>query len=599
MFGLVILCESASGNEPTGGLIAHWKLDEDAGITAYDSAGDNDGTLAKGPLWTDGIVDGALQFDGVDNYVDLGNDSSLKPPLPVTFSTWIKFLENGATVISLEDLSSKYCGVWLNVNVSSYVTVAFGDGSGWGDASYRRAKTGTTELIPDTWYHVAGIVRGTTDMSVYINGADDGGTYSGSGGALAYSSGNASIGTGHYENICFNGIIDDVHLYDRALSAEEIQELHRNGLSGLGLPPAHWKTDKGAEDIAHGSADQIQQLRQDRLSGRGLPLSHWKFDEGEGKTAYDSAGDNDGAIYGAQWTTGIIDGALDFDGQGDYVNCGDIDELEFGGKNFSISFWFYTEGVHDGGGGNGKIIAKYNWARGRQWAFSQKRSGSGRIYWYTSPDGTTREDLISQDGGYENEWVHVAAVRDGEIKLLYINGVLDNTGPTDGVVTGKRTSVLIGAIEDSSRQYNFFNGKIDDVRVYNRALSIEEVEQVCGKKPSGHSLPVGPMIVVNNIERAIRKQVEEWKSIDDALRKEWAAYKALEQMLLSGDYGDLSYDAILTARREIHTSIQHGEKSKEELEKSIENLEAALAALGFELVPKASVWLEEAKRETP
>jgi hypothetical protein len=225
--------EEVQGLYLEGGLpIGHWKFDEGEGDMAYDSAGDNDGTLYGDTSWVAGRVgSNALEFDGVDDYVDLGNDSSLKPPLPITFSAWIKFLENNGTLISLDDLSSKYRGVWLNVNVSSHVTVAFGDGSGWGDASYRRAKTGTTELIPDTWYHVAGIVRGATDMSVYINGADDGGAYSGSGGALAYSSGNASIGTGHYENICFDGMIDDVRLYDRALSGEEIEELYLPALA--------------------------------------------------------------------------------------------------------------------------------------------------------------------------------------------------------------------------------------------------------------------------------------------------------------------------------------------------------------------------------
>jgi len=50
------------------------------------------------------------------------------------------------------------------------------------------------------------------------------------------------------------------------------------------------------------------------------PISHWKFDEGEGDIAYDSVGSNHGTIYGATWTTGQINGALDFDGVDDYVN---------------------------------------------------------------------------------------------------------------------------------------------------------------------------------------------------------------------------------------------------------------------------------------
>jgi hypothetical protein len=277
-------------------------------------------------------------------------------------------------------------------------------------------------------------------MSVYINGVDDGGSYSGTGGSLAYSSGNATIATSHYDDLHFEGEIDDVRIYDRALSAEEVQELW-------------WEAR--------------------------LPIVHWRFDEGEGDTAYDSAGDHDGTVYGAQWTEGMIDGALDFDGHNDYVDFGDIDELEFGDEDFSVSFWFNTAGPHDDGGGGGKIVSKYNYGTGRQWAFTQKQFYEGRIYWYTSPDGSTREDLISEGSEYENEWVHVVGVREGATKLLYIDCVLDNTGPTDGVITGKSTKVLVGAFQDPSHTFNFFNGKIDDVRVYNRALSAEEIEEFC------------------------------------------------------------------------------------------------------------------------
>jgi len=212
------------------GPIAHWKFDEGSGTIAYDSAGDNDGTI-YGAQWTSGIIDGALDFDGVDDYVDLGNDSNLKPPLPVTLCAWVSFSQSGRTIIGLDDSSSAYYGLWMDINVENHQTVAFGDGTGWGSSSYRRGKYGTTALSPDVWYHVVGVARGATDMSIYINGVDDGGTYSGSGGSLAYSSGNATIATSHYHDLYFEGKIDDVRIYDRALSAGEIWRLYQQGLN--------------------------------------------------------------------------------------------------------------------------------------------------------------------------------------------------------------------------------------------------------------------------------------------------------------------------------------------------------------------------------
>jgi hypothetical protein len=67
----------------------------------------------------------------------------------------------------------------------------------------------------------------------------------------------------------------------------------------------------------------------------------WTFDEGSGTTAYDSAGSNDGTIYGAQWTSGQIGGALSFDGVDDYVDLSDIGfSLMGSGISSSTAFWF-------------------------------------------------------------------------------------------------------------------------------------------------------------------------------------------------------------------------------------------------------------------
>jgi len=77
-------------------------------------------------------------------------------------------------------------------------------------------------------------------------------------------------------------------------------------------------------------------------------IGWWKFDEGEGNIAYDSAGNNHGTIYGAQWTTGQINGALDFDGVDDYVEIADDDSLT-PSSEITISFWIYNRGGQGAG----------------------------------------------------------------------------------------------------------------------------------------------------------------------------------------------------------------------------------------------------------
>jgi len=236
-------------------------------------------------------------------------------------------------------------------------------------------------------------------------------------------------------------------------------------------------------------------------------VSHWTFDEGEGTTAYDSANGYNGTIHGASWTEGIIGGALDFDGMNDYVDFGDIDEFEFGDQDFSICAWFYTQGKHNFTDTNpvhefsGEIISKYNWSgNGRQWYLEQEESGN--LIFYTNPDGVTHESLYSTSGGYKNQWVHIAAVRDGSTKLIYINGVLDNTGTTLGVVTGKSTTVYSGCIESpETGLFHMFNGLIDDIRIYNHALSPAEIQQIIPEPATMLLLGLGAVMLRKKTHR--------------------------------------------------------------------------------------------------
>ncbi len=246
-------------------------LPEDVTITAQYSEGENTQEAEKDvSIFAICPSGSALDFDGVDDYVNLGNDSSLKPDLPVTLSAWVKLsvLNNGETIISLDDPAINYYGVFFQIHPDNYVHVSYGDG-GPATISSRRGKTGTTSLNSGTWYHVAAVVKGATDMDLYINGYDDGGSYNGGGGSLAYSSGDSFMGSTGGSRSFYNGTIDEVVIYNRALSAEEIQGLMyiRPDTTDLSL------------------------------------IGYWDFDEGEGQVAGDSAGSNHGTLG----STGDID----------------------------------------------------------------------------------------------------------------------------------------------------------------------------------------------------------------------------------------------------------------------------------------------------
>jgi hypothetical protein len=109
--------------------------------------------------------------------------------------------------------------VWLNISDNL---------GGGGRGSFSSA---SNTLTAGNWYHVVGIIRGPTDMSIYVNGVDVGGTYSGSANVvLGYSISSGRIGTDpSFTPGSFGGIIDEVGFWNRALSASEVATLYHAG----------------------------------------------------------------------------------------------------------------------------------------------------------------------------------------------------------------------------------------------------------------------------------------------------------------------------------------------------------------------------------
>ena len=173
----------------------------------------------------------AYYFDGVDDYIDVGNNTTLKPQLPVSFSFWINYAVFSTKIpifTNNYDTTNNYLGIWSDVDPSSKISISFSDGGPIGPTS-RRTKRSSTVTQGGVWFHVVGIIRDSQDMDIYINGVNDNGTYDGSGGALAYNMMPANIGRKDFATFgppwYFNGTIDELRLYNRELSSAEVQAL--------------------------------------------------------------------------------------------------------------------------------------------------------------------------------------------------------------------------------------------------------------------------------------------------------------------------------------------------------------------------------------
>jgi X-X-X-Leu-X-X-Gly heptad repeat protein len=217
------------------GLVGYWTFDgPDITTSVKDMSGNgNNGGFVGGATSSakvSGKLGQALRFDGVDDYLNMGNNSSLEVTFPFTIAAWVKASAINTTYTILTTDSS---GVFADLRggglqfTAGKVTIGYGCA---GSSCYNN-KDGTTVLKPNVWYHVVGVVRGFGDMDIYINGVDDGGSYTSNGaGPVAYSSGPATMGDLSLDNVVtFPGSLDDVRIYNRALSATEVNQLYRLG----------------------------------------------------------------------------------------------------------------------------------------------------------------------------------------------------------------------------------------------------------------------------------------------------------------------------------------------------------------------------------
>jgi len=194
-------------------------------------------------------------------------------------------------------------------------------------------------------------------------------------------------------------------------------------------------------------------------------VAHWKFDDGSGGVAIDSAGTNNGILNGnPAWTAGRIDGALSFDGAGDYVSVAPISPLT--GDNFTVQAWILVD------------------ASAGVWnpVFMQHDLSNDGTYFYISNDkpafyiinGSGFAQAVSPETIGSDQWVHVAATNDGSDLKLYVNGQLKSSASSAGM-TGVNYNAYIGC-EPVSLLY--YNGLIDDVRIYDRPLSAHEFQDI-------------------------------------------------------------------------------------------------------------------------
>ena len=185
----------------------------------------------------------SLDFDGVDDFINLGNTGASSQPLQpvvangVTASVWCKWADittATARIFSNSSVADKYYGLSFSKNASGLLSMNTGDGEGGGSADRRTIRTNATPFSNDTWHHIVVVWtdEAVSNWKIYVDGSDIASTSSGTGNENAYvTSADVFIGkrvTG--STSYFNGKMDELGLWSTALDADAVTVLYNSGV---------------------------------------------------------------------------------------------------------------------------------------------------------------------------------------------------------------------------------------------------------------------------------------------------------------------------------------------------------------------------------
>ena len=220
-------------------IVGMWTFDEAKGDKALDSSGNgNDGQLTNDPKWVDGKFGKALEFDGKDDYVEV---AGIDTPSIITFSCWFKKLGSGNG--GVPRLHSRGTSPWsLEFGIGNsaipnqlgfYLAFADGSNTGW---------NGVFEPENDVWYHTAVSYDGTS-VNLYVDGKEVASRKDWS--KKEVNQGISRIGGHAAGGDCFEGIIDEVAIYNVALSLEDIKSsMTPSAVSPAGKISTTWASIK-------------------------------------------------------------------------------------------------------------------------------------------------------------------------------------------------------------------------------------------------------------------------------------------------------------------------------------------------------------------
>ncbi|MFA5389331.1 MAG: LamG-like jellyroll fold domain-containing protein, partial [Candidatus Omnitrophota bacterium] len=414
--------------------VGYWSFDDTNALGRDYSAYGNNGTVT-GAVSATGMSSNALSFDGSGDYVTISNSPTLNPTSAITLEAWIKpvnITTNTYYEIMRQD-SGDNRKLFAFQNNGAYLTVGLNTGG-----SYWETDTPITasQFTDGAWHHVAFTYDSSTGKArVYKDGVvleeeDHSGVIAAETVSLIIGS---SAGTGEF----FNGLMDEIRVYNRALTNAEINSHYSSGLNYVQLSARPGDTNL---------------------------VGYWNMDEGSGTIVNDISGNGNTGTWsgtGSRWITGKYGIGGNFNGADDYISVTQALSIPI-----TASCWVKLTDFS-------KVLNTFiNTSPHATLAISLNRTGIGDIYVYIG-NGTGwvgAPGIISSSNMVVNQWHNVTYTCDGTTSTLYLDGV--SVGSVNIAPSGWGSYYNFGRIIQGGE---YLKGLMDDVRIYNSALTAQQV----------------------------------------------------------------------------------------------------------------------------
>jgi subtilisin family serine protease len=505
------------------GPVAAYGFEEGSGASVLDASGkSNTGTLQNATRTTGGRFGSALSFNGTNARVNVPDASSLDLTNAMTLEAWLRpsALWGWRTALLKEQPGNFVYALYANSNTNRP--------SGHVNVGTDQNTRGTAQLALNTWTHLAATYDGTT-LRLYVNG-----TLASSrpvNGAMPNSSGALRIGGNAVWGEYFSGRIDEVRVYNRALTAGELQtdmtspvvppdtsppsapsnlsatalvgavslswgqstdnvgvsryDLHRGTSAGftvsdanrIAQPTGTTYTDSGlasgtyyyrvtAVDAAGNVGPPSNEANAAIVADTSGLVAAYGFAEAGGTTVVDSSGKgNAGTLQNAVRTSnGKYGSALSFNGSNARVNVPDASSLDLT-SGMTLEAWVKPATLSG-------------------WRTALLKEQPGQLVYALYANTDTNRPSAHVFNGADlntrgtaqlplNTWTHLAATYDGSALRLYVNGTLASSRGVSGSMPNSTGALRIGG---NAVWGEYFNGVIDEVRIYNRALTASQIQ---------------------------------------------------------------------------------------------------------------------------